>query len=239
MRSTPWKVKSQLPEFYQTKINIGSMTQSKARYIKTMTATSYKQLYYANPAKKHNNDTLPPPHSQTESTYTSIFYNKKLTVLKLQNFGQPNTNCTASNKLLLPLPFRPTTQFISELNGWISGCCLNERKFERVIDLMCMVDVVCFIYISYIIVLLQGWFCTTTIGRGRNDVTKQDDLCSEEKMTRHDVTRDVWFCGIWIWVLWMEIGVILSRLTRVVGPREMVFELCCVNCWRSVMPILQ
>ena len=166
MRSTPWKVKSQLPEFYQTKTNIGSMTQSKARYIKTMAATSYKQLYYANPAKKHNNDTLPPPHSQTESTYTSIFYNKKLTVLKLQNFGQPNTNCTASNKLLLPLPFRPTTQFISELNGWISGCCLNERKFERVIDLMCMVDVVCFIYISYIIVLLQGWFCTT-IGRGK------------------------------------------------------------------------
>lgn len=62
----------------------------------------------------------------------------QLTVLKLQNLGQPKTNCTASNKLLFPLPFRPTTQFISGEKGWISGCCLKERKFERVTDLMCI-----------------------------------------------------------------------------------------------------
>lgn len=55
--------------------------------------------------------------------------------------GQPRTNCTASKRLDLPLPFRPTTQFISAEKGWISGCCLNERKFERVMDLMCMVAV--------------------------------------------------------------------------------------------------
>ena len=72
--------------------------------------------------------------------------NKALTVLKLQNLGQPKTNCTASNKLLFPLPLRPTTQFISGEKGWISGCCLNDRKLERVTDLMCIflfMDVVC------------------------------------------------------------------------------------------------
>ena len=62
-----------------------------------------------------------------------------LTVLRLQNFGHPSTNCTASKRLDLPLPFRPTTQFISAEKGWISGCCLNDQKFESVMDLMCMV----------------------------------------------------------------------------------------------------
>ena len=58
---------------------------------------------------------------------------------KLQNLGQPNTNWTASNKFDLPLPLRPTTQFISDEKGWISGCCLNDRKFDNVIDLICMI----------------------------------------------------------------------------------------------------
>mmetsp|Transcript_30442 Transcript_30442/g.72393 ORF Transcript_30442/g.72393 Transcript_30442/m.72393 type:complete len:215 (-) Transcript_30442:155-799(-) len=62
-------------------------------------------------------------------------------VLKLQNFGQPSTNCTASKRLLFPDPLRPTTQFISGEKGWISGCCLNDRKLDSVIDFICILDV--------------------------------------------------------------------------------------------------
>jgi hypothetical protein len=65
-------------------------------------------------------------------------YDLLLTARNDQNLGQANTNCTASNRLLLPLPFLPTTTFISDEKGCISGCCLNERKFDRVMDLICI-----------------------------------------------------------------------------------------------------
>jgi len=80
----------------------------------------------------------------------------KLTVLKLQNLGHPNTNCTASNKLLFPLPFLPTTQFISGEKGWISGCCLKERKLDRVTDLMCILTVWCYVVVDVCIILVSA-----------------------------------------------------------------------------------
>jgi hypothetical protein len=67
---------------------------------------------------------------------------RRLTGLRLQNFGHPNTNCTASKRFDFPEPFLPTTQFISDEKGCISGCCLKERKFDRVIDLMCMIEMI-------------------------------------------------------------------------------------------------
>jgi hypothetical protein len=82
-------------------------------------------------------------YKQTDNLPTTTTTTLKRTVLKLQNLGHPNTNCTASNKLLFPLPFLPTTQFISEEKGWISGWFLKERKLERVIDLMCMIGYYC------------------------------------------------------------------------------------------------
>ena len=105
-----------------------------------MTWTSQTQLI--NQVAGHHRPSSTPFHRNLQlipTTETKIINSRvKLTVLKLQNLGQPNTNCTASNKLLFPLPFLPTTQFISGEKGWISGCCLKERKFERVTDLMCI-----------------------------------------------------------------------------------------------------
>jgi len=60
------------------------------------------------------------------------------TCRKLTNLGVSNTNCTASKRLLLPLPFLPTITLVPAWNGWIAGCCRKERKLEMVICLMCM-----------------------------------------------------------------------------------------------------
>ncbi len=56
------------------------------------------------------------------------------------NRGANKTNCMASKRLDFPLPLRPTTQFVVAENGKISGCCRNERKFEIVICLMCILS---------------------------------------------------------------------------------------------------
>lgn len=56
------------------------------------------------------------------------------------NLGESRTNCMASKRLDLPLPLRPTTAFVPGENGWISGCCLNDRKLDIVICLMCIVE---------------------------------------------------------------------------------------------------
>ena len=60
------------------------------------------------------------------------------TDLKVANLGESKTNCTASNKFDLPLPFRPTTQLVVAANGWISGCWRKERKLDMVICLICI-----------------------------------------------------------------------------------------------------
>jgi hypothetical protein len=66
------------------------------------------------------------------------------TARSVANLGANNTNCTASNKFDLPLPFRPMTQFVVGENGWISGCCRNDRKFEIVICLICIALFCCY-----------------------------------------------------------------------------------------------
>ena len=41
----------------------------------------------------------------------------KRTDLNVANLGESKTNCIASNKFDLPLPFLPTTQLVVEANG--------------------------------------------------------------------------------------------------------------------------
>lgn len=60
------------------------------------------------------------------------------TCRRCANLGANRQNCTASNKLLLPDPFRPTTVLVAGENGWISACCLKDRKLLIVICLMCI-----------------------------------------------------------------------------------------------------
>ena len=72
-----------------------------------------------------------------------------LTVLSVQNLGLKRANCTASNRLLLPDPFLPTTAFVSWLKDWTSGCVRNDRKFDIMICLMCMASIVMWLFTSY------------------------------------------------------------------------------------------
>ena len=85
----------------------------------------------------------------------------QLTVLNVQNLGLKRANCTASNKLLLPDPFLPTTAFVPWLNGWISGCVRNDLKFDIMICLICMVSgelwVLLYCIVLYCIVLCWEW----------------------------------------------------------------------------------
>jgi hypothetical protein len=66
------------------------------------------------------------------------------TCRKCANFGASKQNCTASNKLLLPDPFRPTTVLVADENGCISACCLKDRKLLIVICFICIFSLIFF-----------------------------------------------------------------------------------------------
>ena len=67
-----------------------------------------------------------------------LFAVKNLTCRKWAKRGASRQNCTASNKLLLPLPLRPTTVFVPAEKDWTSPCSRKDRKLLMVICLMCM-----------------------------------------------------------------------------------------------------